>query len=118
MRTGGVEGLHALLVYPSLAATGKTDDGDSVRPDSNTPPKYNLMIVESAVLEIAAELHPEHLSAAELSLRIVSDTDDEREVETAAQAIRNLGDLGLLCYPDDEIVEPTPAALRAVALLT
>lgn len=86
--------------------------------DSDTPPKYNLAIVEGAVLEIAAELHPEHLSAGALKLRIVSDPDDEREVETAAQAIRGLREFGLFCDRDDEIVEPTPAALHAVALLT
>jgi hypothetical protein len=81
------------------------------------PPKYNVAIVESVLLEVAAELHPRHLTARELSLRIVSDPGDGREVETAAQAIRNLRKLGLFCDRDDEIVRPTPAALRAVALL-
>jgi hypothetical protein len=83
-----------------------------------TPPKYNLEIVEAVVLEIAAELHPEHLSTGGLSMRIVSDPDDDREVDTAALAIRNLRELGLLRNRGDEIVEPTPAALRAVAFLT
>ena len=85
--------------------------------DRDTPPKYDLAIVESAILEIAAELHPRHLTARELSRRIVSDADDRREVETAAQAISNLRELGLFRARDDEIVEPTQAALRAVALL-
>ena len=85
--------------------------------DRDTPPKYDLAIVESVILEVAAELHPRHLTARELSLRIVSDADDRREVETAAQAIRNLREFGLFRDRDDEIVEPTPAALRAVALL-
>jgi hypothetical protein len=85
--------------------------------DRDTPPKYDLAIVESAILEIAAELHPRHLTARELSLRIVSDADDRREVETAAQAIRNLREFSLFRDRDDEIVEPTQAALRAVALL-
>jgi hypothetical protein len=89
-----------------------------VTADNDTPPKYDLAIVESAVLEIAAELHPEHLSAGELTLRIVSDPDDDREVETAGKAIRGLREFGLFKVRDDEIVEPTPAALRAVALLT
>jgi hypothetical protein len=88
-----------------------------VTTDSDTSPKYNLEIVESAVLEIAAELHPEHLSAGALTLRIVGDPDDDREVETAAQAIRNLREFGLFVDRDDEIVEPTPVALRAFALL-
>lgn len=84
---------------------------------SDTPPKYNLAIVESVILEVAAELHPQHLTARELSLKIVSDPDDSREVETASQAIRGLREFGLFRDRDDEIVEPTPAALRAYALL-
>lgn len=86
--------------------------------ESDTPPKYSLKIVEAVILEIAAELHPQHLTARELSLRILSDPDDGREVETAAEAIRSLREFGLFKGRDDEIVEPTPAALRAVALLT
>jgi hypothetical protein len=85
--------------------------------DSEIPPKYNVAIVESVILEVAAELHPKHLTARDLSLKIVSDSDDDRETETAARAIRNLGEFGLFSDRDDEIVEPTPAALRAVALL-
>lgn len=83
----------------------------------NTPPKYNVAAVEAVILEVAAELHPEHLSTGGLSLRIVGDPDDGREIETAAQAIHNLRESGLFTARDDEIVEPTPAALRAVALL-
>jgi hypothetical protein len=86
--------------------------------DSETPPKYNVAIVEAVILEVAAELHPQHLTARELSLRIVSDPDDNKEVETATQAIRNLREFGLFKDRDDEIVEPTPAAHRAIALLT
>jgi hypothetical protein len=86
--------------------------------DRNTPPKYNVSIVEAVVLEVAAELHPEHLSVDELSLKIVSDPDDSRELETAGQAIRGLQEFGLFKIRDGEIVEPTPAGLRAVALLT
>jgi hypothetical protein len=85
--------------------------------DRRTPPKYNLAIVESAILEVAVELHPCHLTARELLLRIVSDPDDRKEVETAAQAIRNLREFGLFADRDDATVEPTQAALRAVALL-
>lgn len=86
--------------------------------DSDTHPHYDVEIVEGAILEIAAELHPEHLSADALAMRIVSDPNDSREVETAAQAIRNLREFGLLKDRDDEIVEPTQAALQAVVLLT
>jgi hypothetical protein len=83
-------------------------------------PKYNVAIVEAVILEVAAELHPQNLTAKELALRIISDADDAREVETAAQAIRGLCEFGLLCDGDGdgEIVMPTPAGLRAVALLT
>lgn len=84
---------------------------------SGIPPKYNVATVESALLEVAAELHPQHLTARELSLRIVSDASDSREVETAAQAIRNLREFGLFSDRDDEIAQLTPAALRAYALL-
>jgi hypothetical protein len=86
--------------------------------DRTTPPKYNVAIVEAVILEVAAELHPENLTVKELSLRIISDPDDSRELETAAQAIRGLREFGLFKASDDEIVVPTPAALRAVALLT
>jgi hypothetical protein len=85
--------------------------------DNKTHPKYDTATVEAVLLEIAAELHPERLSSGLLTLRIVSNPDDDREVETAAQAIRNLREFGLFKVRDDEIVEPTPAALRAVALL-
>jgi hypothetical protein len=86
--------------------------------DAPIPAKYDVAIVESAILEVAAELHPRHLTADELSRQIVSDADDSREVRTAAHAISNLREFGLFRDRDDEIVEPTQAALRAVALLT
>jgi len=85
---------------------------------TDTPPKYDVAIVEAVILEEAVELHPQHLTARELWLRIVSNADDTREVETATQAIRNLRELGLFADRDDEIMEPTPATLRACALLT
>jgi hypothetical protein len=85
--------------------------------DSKTPPKYNVAIVESVVLETAAELHPTHLAVNDLALRIVSNSEDSREVETATQAIQGLREFDLLKDRDDEIVEPTQAALRACALL-
>ena len=86
------------------------------KPD--TSPKYNVAIVEAVILEVAAELHPENLTAKELSLKIISDPEDTKEVETAAQAIRGLREFGLFADREDEIVKPTPAGLRAVALLT
>jgi len=83
-----------------------------------TSPKYDVAIVEAVILQVAAELHPQSLTAKELSLEIVGNADDAREVETATQAINNLREFGLFADRDDEIVEPTPAALRACALLT
>jgi hypothetical protein len=86
------------------------------KPD--TSPNYNVAIVEAVILEVAAELHPQNLTAKELALKIISNPDDAREVETAAQAIRGLREFGLFANREDEIVQPTPAALRACALLT
>lgn len=80
-------------------------------------PKYNVAIVEAVILELVAELHPQHLPAAGIAKKIVSDKGDIKEIWTATQAIQGLRELGLLVNRDDEIVEPTPAALRAVALL-
>lgn len=85
---------------------------------SNTPPKYNVAIVEAVMLEVVAELHPRHLTAEDLSREIVNDPDDSVEVEIAAQAIRNLREFSLFRERDDGTVEPTQAALRAVVLLT
>lgn len=100
---------------PSLAAY-RLADGENMT-CNKIPPKYNLAVVESVVLEIAAELHPQHLTARDLSLRIVGDPDDPKEVQTAAQAIRNLREFGLFRDRNDEIVEPTQAALHAFGLL-
>jgi hypothetical protein len=83
-----------------------------------TPPKYNVATVEAVILEVAAELHPQHLPVMELALMVIGDPDDAREVEAAAQAIQGLREFGLFKVRGDEIVEPTPAALRAVTLLT
>jgi hypothetical protein len=86
--------------------------------DSETPPQYDIAKAEAVILEVAAELHPQHLTAGDLSLRIVGNANDTREIETAAKAIKGLREFGLFAPRDDEIVEPTPAALRACALLT
>ena len=85
---------------------------------SETPPQYDIAKVEAVILEVAAELHPQHLEARDLSLKIVGNANDVREVETATRAILGLREFGLLAVRDDEMVEPTPAALRACALLT
>lgn len=79
-------------------------------------PKYNVATVESVLFEVATDLHPQHLTASELTLKFVSDVSDRRETETVAQAIRGLREFGLFSGRDDEIAQPTPAALRARAL--
>lgn len=86
--------------------------------NADTPPKYNVATVEAVLLEVAAELHPQNLTANELALKLISDADDAREVEAVAQAIRGLCEFGLFADGEGEIVMPTPAGLRAVALLT
>jgi hypothetical protein len=86
----------------------------------DTPPKYNPKLVEQVILEEAVRAHrtnPQRLTIDELAMRIVSDPDDNREIETAAQAIRSLQEFGVFKDRDDEIVEPTPATLQVVALL-
>ena len=85
---------------------------------ADKPPKYDVTIVEAVVLEVATELHPTHLSTGGLLGKIISDPNDTREIGTGVQAIRNLREFGLFADRDDEIAEPTPAALRAVKLLT
>jgi hypothetical protein len=86
--------------------------------DTPIPPKYNPALVEQVILEEAIELHPQRLTVGELSLRIVADPDDRMEVETVTHAIRDLRRSGLFRYRnDDQLVEPTHAALRACALL-
>ena len=80
-------------------------------------PNFDVEKVEAVVLEVAAELHPELLAGDRLAQKIASDPHDSRELDTATQAIHNLRELGLFTERDDELVEPTPAALRAVALL-
>lgn len=86
--------------------------------NADTSPNYDMAKVEAVILEVVAELHPEHLPTGGVLLKVVSNSDDAREVKIGAQAIRNLREFGLFVNREDEIVEPTPAALRACALLT
>ena len=86
--------------------------------DSATPSKCDPEQVELAVLEETIELHPQRLTVEELALRVVVDPNDDWEVETIADAIRDLRRSGLLRYRnDDRVVELTHTALRAAALL-
>lgn len=86
--------------------------------DGVRPAKYEVAKVEAVILEVVAELDPNHLTAKELALRIVSDAEDIRELETVAQAMQGLREFGLLSDGDGEMVTPTPAGFRAIALLT
>jgi len=83
-----------------------------------TPAKYDVAKVEAVMLEVVAELHPEHLSTGGLLVKVVADPEDSREIETGIRAIQGLRDAGLFAHRSDERVEPTPAAIRAVTLLT
>jgi Helix-turn-helix domain len=82
------------------------------------PPKHDLDLVARAILEEVLRRHPEGLTVAGLSLRIVGDPEDVREVETVAEAIQSLRASGLIRYrDDDQLVEPTQAVLLYMALL-
>lgn len=70
--------------------------------------------VELAVLHEVIELHPDHLTPSELVRRMSGERDEEAELR---DAIRELKGSGLVQYSDDALA-PTPAALRAHALLT
>lgn len=81
-------------------------------------PAYDSRAVARAIIEEVLLRRPEQLTVAELRQKIVGDPDDEREVETALEAIRNLRESGLIRYrDDDQLVEPTHAVLRYVALV-
>lgn len=85
--------------------------------NADSSPNYDVARVEAVILEVVVELHPEHQSADGLLAKIVRHPDDTKEIQTGAQAIRNLREVGLFANRDDDVVEPTRAALRACALL-
>jgi hypothetical protein len=74
--------------------------------------------LERTVLTEVVQLHPELLTVPELILRIARRPNDEAEKEEVRNAVRDLRRSGLARYRDDEVVEPTHAALRAYDLLT
>jgi hypothetical protein len=86
--------------------------------DGGSQPGHDLKIVEGAVLEMAVELHPTHLSAEDLLRRIVSKQADALELETTRQAIANLRELDILREREDGTLAPTQPAMRTAALLT
>ncbi len=71
------------------------------------------------ILVEVVEQHPLRLTIGELAGRIVADPDDVTEVETARAAIRDLRRATLVRYRnEDELVEPTQAAIRVYQLLS
>jgi hypothetical protein len=70
--------------------------------------------LERAVFEEIIELHPDHLTVAELVLRMSGERDEGGEI---GEAIRDIKGCGLLRYVGDLVV-PTHAAVRAAELLT
>jgi len=86
-------------------------------PSPSTPPKYSPELVERAILEVVIDLHPTCLTLAELSLGVAGDPKDRREIDTITCAVRGLRGAGLLQANHNDRVRPTPAALRAAALL-
>jgi hypothetical protein len=75
--------------------------------------------LERTVLTEVVQLHPELLTIPELILRTVSDPQDEPMKEKIGLAARELRRSGLVRYRnDDEVVEPTHAALRTHELFT
>lgn len=67
-------------------------------------------LLEHGVLTMILNLHPEHLTTAELVLKVAGDQEPSDE-EPIRQAIRNLKGSGLLRRVGD-VVQPTHAAVR------
>ncbi len=87
--------------------------------DAAISPKCPPEALERAVLEEVIELLPVRMTVDELCSWIAANPEDHREVDTIREAIRDLKRSGLLRYRnDDQVVEPTQAAVQAFALLT
>jgi hypothetical protein len=72
-------------------------------------------LLEHGVLATILSMHPEHLTTAELVLKIAGDQEPSGE-ESIRQAIRNLKGSGLLRRVGD-VVQPTHAAIRMDELI-
>ena len=72
--------------------------------------------VESAVLRQLLELHPTHLTLAELVRELGGDRGGFAERDAVERAVRDLSAVGLL-HQGEQFVEPTRAALRFSDLL-
>jgi len=81
-------------------------DGDL----SRDRPEERQRSVESAVLAIVIERHPEALPRSELLGEMVSSADGRSRVAEVEDAVEGLVGVGLLA--GDQSLLPTPAALR------
>lgn len=85
---------------------------------SDDSAKRRLDLERTTLVEVI-ELHPERLTIEELIVRTATNPDDFKKADAIRQAIRDLRRSGLVRYRnDDELVEPTHAALAAYELLT
>jgi hypothetical protein len=70
--------------------------------------------VGQALMYEVIYLRPKRLTVDELIRRVVSDSSDTKEIDTATQALEEIKRSGLLEYEEDEeVVSATPAALLA-----
>lgn len=71
--------------------------------------------IESVILHIVVERRK--IATDDLLAEAVWKPGDEREVQTAKRAIDSLREYGLLMPErDDGVLEPTPAAVKSIAL--
>jgi len=80
-------------------------------------PNYDPEQVEGVVLETVIGVHPEHFTTEALCQRVVSDSDNSREMAVAREAIHSLKRVGVFYEREDEIVKPIPAVVRMGELL-
>lgn len=83
--------------------------------DDSTPPKYRQDKVEGVILDIVVEVR--RIALAAVIDQVVEDPDDERAMKTARSAVASLREYWLL-QPEmgDEILAPTPAAVKSASL--
>lgn len=80
-----------------------------------TPPKTEQEQVEAVILDIAVERR--RIGTKAMLAEVVLHPWDERECQTARNAIASLREYGLLMPEQvDGMVVPTPAAVKADAL--
>lgn len=84
-----------------------------MRAEVSTRVEPDPALAECAVLEEVIELFPVRPTVSELCQKITAGSQDKRRLERVRHAIRDLRGWGLLRYRDDEqLVEPTPAAIH------